>query len=47
MTQAQHKEHEAHAVAKKADCGRGRKRGDAGQRCAASKGQRKIDRTGG
>src|SRR5260370_18751264 len=46
MTQAQHKEHEAHAVTEETNCGPGGKRGDTWQRSAASERQRKIDRTG-
>src|SRR6266568_3678249 len=46
MTKAEYKEHEANAVAEKADRGRGRKWGHSGQRRSTSKGQCKIDRTG-
>src|SRR5205823_1010020 len=40
-----HKEHQAHAVAEKADRGCGRKGCDLGQRRAATECQRKVDRT--
>ena len=46
MTKAQHKEHQTHAVAKKADRCRGRKGCDLGKWRATTECQRKIDRTG-